>query len=104
MHFAFPPGKSSTHPLPFRRPVRSNYQRRRQLQLGAILLFALLITLYFGRRLLAPQTASSRAQHIPAGTPEIVIVTVLDKEYMSERYRDRVVENRNYYAKKHGKW
>ena len=38
----------------------------------------------------------------PAGTPEIVLVTVLDDENMSLEYRRKVKENREYYAEKQG--
>ena len=45
---------------------------------------------------------STSSEHIPSGTPEVVIVTVLDEATMSQDYRDRIVENRKYYARKQG--
>ena len=45
---------------------------------------------------------SSGSEHIPSGTPEVVIVTVLDEATMSQDYRDRIIENRKYYARKQG--
>ena len=45
---------------------------------------------------------SSGSEHIPSGTPEIVIVTVLDEATMSNEYKERIKENRIYYAKKQG--
>ncbi len=45
---------------------------------------------------------STSSEHIPSGTPEVVIVTVLDEATMSQDYRDRIIENRKYYARKQG--
>ena len=53
--------------------------------------------IYFGTSLFKPGK-----EQIPRGTAEIVIVTVLDNESMSEEYRQKVVENRKYYAEKQG--
>ena len=39
---------------------------------------------------------------IPAGTPPVVIVTVLDADHYSGVYLDTIKQNRNEYAKKHG--
>ena len=39
---------------------------------------------------------------IPAGTPPVVIVTVLDAGHYSGVYVDSIKQNRNDYAKKHG--
>ena len=38
----------------------------------------------------------------PPGTPEVVVVTLLDEATMSDEYRARIMENRRYYADKHG--
>lgn len=53
---------------------------------------------YFGSSLF-----SGGKDRIPYGTPRVVIVTVLDDATMSEQYRERVVENREYYAQMQGK-
>lgn len=45
---------------------------------------------------------SAPRESIPSGTPEVVVVTVLDEATMSEGYRNRIVENRKYYAAKQG--
>ena len=45
---------------------------------------------------------STGSEHVPSGTPEIVLVTVLDEATMSNEYKDRIKENRLYYAKKQG--
>ena len=46
--------------------------------------------------------SSSSAERIPSGTPETVVVTLLDEATMSDEYRQRIMENRKYYADKHG--
>lgn len=53
---------------------------------------------YFGSSLF-----SGGKDRIPYGTPQVVIVTVLDDATMSEQYRERVVENREYYAEMQGR-
>jgi mannan polymerase II complex MNN11 subunit len=45
---------------------------------------------------------SPTVEVIPPGTPEIVIVTVLDHD-MPKGYVERIKENREDYAKRHGK-
>jgi len=45
---------------------------------------------------------STSKEYIPYGTPEVVVVTVLDEATMSTNYRSHVMENRNYYAEKQG--
>lgn len=45
---------------------------------------------------------SPSKEYIPYGTPQVVVVTVLDEATMSTNYRSHVVENRNYYAEKQG--
>ena len=91
-----PPRKTS-HPPPYARASRSSPIRRKQLQLGALILCGLFLIIYLGTSLFKPGK-----ERIPRGTAEIVIVTVLDDEIMSEGYRERVVENRKHYAEKQG--
>ena len=66
--------------------------------MGALIFFGLLIVLY-----LASSIFRSGKERPPPGTPEIVVVTVLDDESMSEAYKEKVKKNRNYYAEKQGK-
>ena len=96
MHFALPPRKTS-HPPPYARASRSSPIRRKQLQLGALVLSAVLLLIYLGTSLFKPGR-----ERIPAGTADVVIVTVLDDATMSQDYIDRIVENRKYYAEKQG--
>ena len=96
MHFALPPRKTS-HPPPYARASRSSPIRRKQLQAVGVIACAALMLIYFAIRLF-----SSSAERVPAGTPEVVVVTLLDDATMSDEYRERIMENRRYYASKHG--
>ncbi|KAL9098991.1 MAG: hypothetical protein Q9163_005446 [Psora crenata] len=96
MHFAMPPRKTS-QPPPYARVSRSSPVRRKQLQFGGMVLCGLLFLIY-----IATSLFSSQSEQVPAGTPEVVVVTVLDDETMSEHYRQRIVENRNFYAQNQG--
>lgn len=67
--------------------------------MAAILGFAV-ISLFF---LFSYLHSSSIISTIPAGTSGIVIVTVLDRAALSEKYIHRIKKNREDYAKQHGK-
>ncbi|KAL8936167.1 MAG: hypothetical protein Q9211_004318 [Gyalolechia sp. 1 TL-2023] len=98
MHGVFPSRKTS-HPLPYgTRSSRLSAHRRRQLQLGAIIGCAALFLI-----LIIPRLFGSSSERIPLGTPEVVIVTLIDEEDMSKEYIEKVQENRRYYASRHGK-
>ncbi len=96
MHFALPPRKTS-HPPPYARASRSSPIRRQQLQVFGVIACTILTLIYFATRLF-----SSSAEKVPADTPEVVIVTLLDDATMSDEYRERIMENRRYYASKQG--
>ena len=96
MHFALPPRKTS-HPPPYARASRSSPIRRKQLQVVGLLAGTALVLIYFATRLF-----SSPTERTPAGTPEVVLVTLLDDATMSDEYRERIMENRRYYASKQG--
>jgi len=96
MHFAMPPRKTS-QPPPYARASRSSPIRRKQLQTGALVICAFLVIVY-----LATTLFSSSSSRTPTGTPEVVIVSALDRQTMSEDYRRKIMENRNYYAAKQG--
>lgn len=95
MHFALPPRKTS-HPPPYARISRSSTIRRKQLQFGGILACAALFVIFLISRL------SSSSPRAPAGTPNVVIVTVLDRDGMSKDYIRNIEENRKDYAARHG--
>ena len=96
MHFAMPPRKTS-QPPPYARASRSSPIRRKQLQSVALIACTLLVFIYLGTRLFG-----STAEKAPPGTPEVVVVTLLDEATMSDEYRARIMENRKYYAEKNG--
>ena len=101
MHFALPPRKSS-QPPPYARSPRWNahpQQKRQQMKLGAAVFCAVLLAFYFLLRIFS--SAADAPERIPPGTPEVVLVTVLD-DTMSERYVARMKENREDYAARHG--
>lgn len=96
MHFALPPRKSS-HPPPYERAFKSSPIRRKQIQLGATIACVALLLIWLGSRLL-----SSSSARPPAGTPEAVVVTLLDPDSMSKEYMSRIKENRIDYADRYG--
>jgi len=98
MHFALPPRKTS-HPPPYARASRSSPIRRKQFQAIGVVACAALVLIYFATRLF-----SSSTERVPLGSPDLVIVTLMDDATMSDEYRQRIMENRNYYAKKQGRY
>ena len=96
MHFALPPRKSSNPPL-YARTSRSSSFRRERLKLGAILAFAALVIVFFAIRLFSTHSTDQ----IRLGTPEAVIVTLLDPE-LDKEYVAKIKENRQGYADRHG--
>lgn len=106
MQFALPPRKTS-HPPPYARNTSSHalvQRRRRQLQIVGYVILALL-TLYLVVRhiLLADADHTSAGPAGIDGPQDIVLVTVLDLEAMSEEYVHMVKTNRDHYATRHGK-
>lgn len=78
------------------RPARSNSRRRKQLQYGGILAGCALLVIFLFTRV------SFFADRAQAGTPKVVIVTVLDHDSMSQEYIRRIEENRRDYAARQG--
>ncbi|KAJ5585546.1 uncharacterized protein N7459_005346 [Penicillium hispanicum] len=98
MQFALPP-RRSPHPLPGARSSRLSLYRRKQLKSIALIAIATLFILYLLSHLYSSSSTSIVA---PAGTAGVVIVTLLDRERMSESYVKKIVANREDYAKRHG--
>lgn len=99
MQFALPPRKNP--PLPYAHsPPRISFQRKKQLKAVALLAFAALSVLFLLSHVFASATSSSAT--VPAGTSSVVIVTVLDREALSDSYIRKIVSNREDYAKRHG--
>ncbi|PYH96254.1 hypothetical protein BO71DRAFT_448802 [Aspergillus ellipticus CBS 707.79] len=98
MQFALPPRKTPIAP-PYARSSRFSLQRRKQFKAVAILGFALLVVFFLLSQLFYTSTGTSA---VPVGTPSVVIVTVLDRAGFSNEYTQKIVKNREDYAKRHG--
>lgn len=98
MQFALPP-RRSPHPLPSARSSRLPLYRRKQLKVLALVACAILSILYLLSHLFSSNSTSLVA---PAATGSVVIVTLLDREQLSEHYINKIVANREDYAKRHG--
>jgi mannan polymerase II complex MNN11 subunit len=104
--------RKSSNPQPFRPATaisRSNALFRKRLKTGG-LLAAVMITLWMIMHLFSGSSSSSSAARnsnarnlgpAPPGTPEVVIVTVLDPK-MKDEYLRKIKENRDDYARRHG--
>ncbi|KAJ5779312.1 hypothetical protein N7457_007032 [Penicillium paradoxum] len=96
MQFALPP-RRSPHALPLARSSRMPSYRRKQLKSITILTFAFLSLIYILNYLyFSPSVTAS------ADTSDVVIVTLLDRQRLSESYLQKIVANREDYAKRHG--
>jgi mannan polymerase II complex MNN11 subunit len=95
MQFALPPRKS----VPGTRSSRIPHYRRKQLKPIAIFALVFLSITY----VLFHFSSSSSSSVAPAATTGLVIVTLLDYERFSDSYIDKIVANREDYAKRHGK-
>ena len=51
---------------------------------------------------LATRLFAESPRRLPPGTPETVVVTLLDPDGMSKEYMNRIIENRKHYAVKQG--
>ncbi|KAJ5635756.1 uncharacterized protein N7484_009069 [Penicillium longicatenatum] len=96
MQFALPPRKNQ-HTLPGARSSRLPLYRRKQLKTVAVFAVAVFSIFY-----LLTHLYSSSSSAAPAGTAGVVIVTLLDRESFSESYINKIITNREDYAKRHG--
>jgi mannan polymerase II complex MNN11 subunit len=103
MQFALPPRRSPA--LPYAHSSRFPRYRRKQLKTAAVFAIAVFTILYLLSHLFSSSSPSSSYPSVvaPAGTASVVIVTVIDREQLSESYIKKIVENREDYAKRHGK-
>lgn len=99
MQFALPPRKNP-QTLPYAHSPRVSPRRRNQLKTAALLAFAVLSIFFLLSHIFGSDEVTAV---IPAGTPSVVIVTVLDRAALSESYIEKVVTNREDYAKRHGR-
>nr|POE90687.1 putative alpha-1,2-galactosyltransferase c8d2.17 [Quercus suber] len=95
MQFPYP--RRTSDPVTNHIPRSSPIAPRRSLKALAPYLFGAIGFIWF----LTWLFGSSDTAHVPAGTPEVVIVTPFDPK-MSESYKSDIKENRRFYAKRHG--
>ncbi len=98
MQFALPPRKASHPAIYSSRSTRLPlFLRRSRLQLLIFCVLGLGAIIFILSRLTGGLEAA------PLGTPPVVIVTVLEPHAYGAQYIENIKENRNEYAKKHGK-
>ena len=103
--------RKSSNPTPYRPTSaisRSNALFRKRLKTGgfiAVVMVMLWMLLHLfnsnSSRAWSSVNERSRQGPAPAGEPEVVIVTVLDPK-MKESYKQKMKENRDDYARRHG--
>ncbi|KAJ5662756.1 hypothetical protein N7462_011682 [Penicillium macrosclerotiorum] len=98
MQFALPPRRSPL-PHPGAHSSRLPLYRKKQLKTVALFALAILSILYLISHLFSLGSTSIAT---PAGTAGVVIVTVLDRQRFSDSYINKIVTNREDYAKRHG--
>ncbi|KKK22803.1 hypothetical protein AOCH_002202 [Aspergillus ochraceoroseus] len=98
MQFALPPRKSPIAP-PYARSSGFSFQRRKQIKAVAILSAALLAVFFFLSQLFYSSTGTPAAL---IGTSGVVIVTVLDRTLYANDYLQKIIQNREDYARRHG--
>ncbi|EER23594.1 galactosyl transferase GMA12/MNN10 family protein [Coccidioides posadasii C735 delta SOWgp] len=98
MQFALPPRKSSNPPL-YARPSPSSALRRRQLKSVAVLGFIIISVFFFISHIFSSGDSSTTTV---ASGPKVVLVTVLDEQSLSDKYIQRIKQNREDYVKRHG--
>ncbi|WEW60825.1 putative alpha-1,6-mannosyltransferase mnn11 [Emydomyces testavorans] len=99
MQFALPPRKTS-HPPLYTRPSQSSALRRRQLKTVGIFGLVVISVLFLLSRIFSSSGSSSST--IVASGPKVVLVTVLDEQNSSDKYIQRIKQNREDYVKRHG--
>ncbi|KAL4780724.1 galactosyl transferase GMA12/MNN10 family-domain-containing protein [Aspergillus varians] len=98
MQFAVPPRKSAAAPHCASTSLLT-LQRRKQLKAVAILGVALVAIFFLLSQLFYTSTGTAEAS---IGTTSVVIVTVLDRTLHSDTYLQKIIKNREDYAKRHG--
>lgn len=99
MQFALPPRKAA-QPPPFIPASRSTALRRRQLKSLAVIGLLVLSVVFLFSRIF--RSNSSVDTPVTSGSPQVVVVTVFDEQGLSDRYIQRIKQNREDYAKRHG--
>jgi hypothetical protein len=96
MQFPYP--RKSSNPAAYKPTRAAPFGKRRHLQSLALYIVGGFTLVLFLLWLLG---GSSSTVKIPPGTPEVVIVTTVDKS-MSAGHREMIMENRKDYAQRHG--
>ncbi|KAE8549223.1 hypothetical protein EYB25_007739 [Talaromyces marneffei] len=102
MHHALPPRKSSKAPPFALRTSNLSLQRRRQLKTLGIIVFALIFVLVVLSRFFSFSVSEQIAAVIPSGIANVVLVTLFDRQVLSDRYAQWIQSNREDYASRHG--
>lgn len=102
MHHALPPRKSSKAPPFAPRTSNLSLQRRRQLKLFGLIAFGLIFVFLVLSRFFSFSVSEQIAAVIPSGTANVVLVTLFDREVLSEQYTQWIQSNREDYASRHG--
>lgn len=97
MHFAFPPRKPSAHSTMFTRASKAPLFRRSRIQFLVLCVLGISTLLFLIAKILGFGGGA------PPGTPPVVIITVINPGSQSKQYIADIKENREQYAKKHGK-
>ncbi|KAK2748865.1 hypothetical protein FQN55_004007 [Onygenales sp. PD_40] len=100
MQFALPPRKPSHSPPYGRSSHHSSSARRRQLKAVAVLGLVAVTFFFLVSRIFSSGSASGEV--VANGQANIVIVTVLDEEKFGDKYIQRIKQNREDYAQRHG--
>ncbi|KAI1033300.1 hypothetical protein LB503_008670 [Fusarium chuoi] len=100
MHFAYPPRKNS-NPPPFKQ--RSSQippiLRRIRKRTAVLLLLGAIGFIFF---LFGLKGETPYREHVPSGSPPVVVVTVLDNTQYNDAYLESIRHNREQYASRNG--
>lgn len=103
MHQALPTRKSSNATRFAPRTTNLSLQRRRQLKGLGLFACIVIFVLFLWGRFFSVSGDGSLAAMIPSGTATVVLITLFDRENLSEQYAQWIQENREDYAARHGK-
>lgn len=101
MHFAYPPRKSSNPPSFRPKSSQLSLLRRSRIKSIAIGVLFFLAALYL---LLGRKKSDPYHEHVPSGYPSVVLVTVVNPGEHSDAYIEKVKQNRQKYATRHGEF
>ncbi|KAI5457390.1 galactosyl transferase GMA12/MNN10 family-domain-containing protein [Mariannaea sp. PMI_226] len=97
MQFAYPPRKRS-HPPPFRPRSALPLLRRSRLRTLILLIATIVGGLWY---LSSSRSKPSYQEHVPSGSPPVVVLTVVDSTKYTSEYIQTITYNREQYALRH---